>query len=68
MARNRQGAVLALKLKSSALQHAENLVTERKFVFDERNDWSEHQLRRRRRTSSSRCIDFGIRIRPVKKW
>jgi hypothetical protein len=35
--------IMAVKLNNSALQRAEELVNEGKFVADERDDWSEHQ-------------------------
>jgi hypothetical protein len=32
-----------MKLNDSAYEHAQNLITERSVVLDERDDWSEHQ-------------------------
>ena len=34
---------MAVKLNKRALQHAKELIQERRFVFDERDAWSEHQ-------------------------
>ena len=34
---------MAVKLNRKAFEHAKTLVLERKYVYDERDDWSEHQ-------------------------
>jgi hypothetical protein len=36
-------AVMAVTLNKKAFEHAKTLVPEGKFVYDERDDWSEHQ-------------------------
>jgi hypothetical protein len=43
---------MAVKLHRGGFAHAKEL-NERKFVYDERDAWSEHQLPRKKRTSSS---------------
>lgn len=34
---------MAVKLNRRAFQHAKDLISEGRFVYDERDDWSEHQ-------------------------
>ena len=34
---------MAVKLNKQAFEHAKNLVEQGKFVFDEKDMWSEHQ-------------------------
>jgi hypothetical protein len=34
---------MAVKLNNKALKHAKTLVLQGKYVYDERDDWSEHQ-------------------------
>lgn len=36
-------AAMTITLNKTGYQHAQRLVTEGRFVFDERDDWSEHQ-------------------------
>ena len=52
---------MTVKLNSTAFEHAEKLVDEEYFVWDERDAWSEDQLSTQEETSSSNNMDFAKR-------
>jgi hypothetical protein len=50
---------MPVKLNQSAFKHAQSLVRREKFVADERDAWSEHQLSTRDQNEFIRAHGFG---------
>jgi hypothetical protein len=40
---NKEVRLMAVRLNNRAYEHAEELITEGKFIYDQRDGWSEHQ-------------------------
>ena len=50
---------MAVKLHKRAFEHAANLIEQGKFVFDEKDMWSEHQPSAQEENEYSRAHGFG---------